>query len=103
MAITKAQQFCTEVQVGMSQKEEEEPEEVGRCLTRKYVSNANMPHIQTLISKYHGPRTKEITNHQSHEVLHPRSDGHALDKSIQREIRVDSARVGAALVLMSTL
>lgn len=67
------------------------------------VSNANMPHIQTLISKYHGPRTKDITNHQPHEVLHPSSDGHALDKSIQIERRVDSARVGAALVLMSTL
>lgn len=57
------------------------------------VSNANMPHIQTLISKYHGPRTKEITNHQPHEVLHPRSYGHALDKGIQIERRVDSARM----------
>lgn len=37
MTITKAQQLCTEVQVGVSQEEAEEPEEMGWCLTLKYV------------------------------------------------------------------
>lgn len=50
MAITKAQQFCTEVQVCMSQKEEEEPQEVGRCLTRKYVLAMPICHTYKLLS-----------------------------------------------------
>lgn len=37
MTITKAEQLCKEVQVGVTQEEEEEPEEMGWCLTWKYV------------------------------------------------------------------
>lgn len=37
MTITKAEQLCPEVQVGVTQEEEEEPEEMGWCLTWKYV------------------------------------------------------------------
>lgn len=37
MTIAKAQQLCTEIQVGVTQEEEEEPEEMGWCLTRKHM------------------------------------------------------------------
>lgn len=37
MTIANAQQLCTEIQVGVTQEEEEEPEEMGWGLTRKHV------------------------------------------------------------------
>lgn len=39
MTIPKSQQLCTEVQVGMSQEAQEQPEEVSWCLTETSLVN----------------------------------------------------------------
>lgn len=41
MSIAEAKQFCAEVQERVTQKEEEKPQEVGRCLTRKDQTRRN--------------------------------------------------------------
>lgn len=77
MTIPETQQLCAEIQVGMTQEAEKQPEEMGWCLTKTIF--VNIPWNLKFYANHHR-LLSYITYHQSHQVLHSHCNIHTLTK-----------------------
>lgn len=74
MTIPKLQQLRAEIQVGMTQEAQKQPEEMGWCLAEKVF--VNLPLKNSKLYAVHDHRC--TTYHQSDQVLHSHCHVHTL-------------------------